>query len=438
MIIFYTIEYLLLSFLIVLNINSIIAIVFKPTKFSFKINFIFIVFIINAIIFTPTSLLSTYPILSLIITTTYYILLFLYIILSNRSVSMIKSIYVASLILFIDSIFPSLVFLFADIVFLIEEKRLVTWTSSLILNIILFVIIKTRLSKRTHIIQTNIKFISKSTYVLILLSFISSGGIVSIQSQSTDNIALQKALTKILTLITIVIFMIMIISLLTNCISKGYFESISKILENQVDSQVEYYNKLDSLNEGIREFRHDYKNHMLCIQSLIENKEYEDARQYISQITNQSIIDGENFYTGNKIADSILTDKNEKAKAKNTEIIFGGEIVSNISAFEICTILSNAIDNAIEACAKIKTDTKKIISVNCIYSRGIQMIKITNPVDSELQIDNGHILTSKSDKSSHGFGLYNIQKVVMKHKGDFDIYVQDGLFVLSVGFKINN
>ncbi len=437
MIFIYTAEFVLISILCVLNINHILSNLFRSNKFQFKISPVFVVFIINSIIFTPCLLLNVPPVFSLIITMSYYIFLFVYILISNKSIKRIKAIYVTILYLFVDSVFSSLVLILFDIFTQSKNERLIIWTASIIFNAIICVITCISSRKRRFKTVPNTEVISTSTYVMILLAIIFSGGLVENQKQRTSNIILQNDITKIFILITTILFIIIIISLLINCVSKVYFENASKILENQVSTQVEYYNTIDNLNEEIRELRHDYKNHMLCIQSLIEHEEYDDASQYISQITKQNIIEGMRFYTGNKIADSILNDKFEKAKMFNAEIVFEGEITNSISAFDICTILSNAIDNAIESCQKQKTAITKVIAVHCIYSKGIQMIKITNPINENLNLDNGLISTSKDDKISHGFGLYNIQKVVRNHRGDFDISVHDGLFVLWVGFKID-
>ena len=92
-------------------------------------------------------------------------------------------------------------------------------------------------------------------------------------------------------------------------------------MEKQVSEQVKYYIKIDKLNQDLREFRHDYKNHMICFQALLENGEYNDALEYIKEITNQDIIETHNFFSGNQIADAIFSDKNEYAVKNNIEII---------------------------------------------------------------------------------------------------------------------
>lgn len=199
--------------------------------------------------------------------------------------------------------------------------------------------------------------------------------------------------------------------------------------------QLDYYNKLEKKNAELREFRHDFKNHMLCLQALIENCDYEEASQYIQKITNRSYSEAPKYYTGNKLADAILADKSTLAEEINTEITFDGEIYDGISAPDICIILSNALDNAVEACAKI-SDTDKRIRVRCIFSKGVQIINISNPLAETADFSNNSIKTTKEDKNSHGFGLYNIKKTADMYNGTFSVKCEEGLFTLEVGLNI--
>lgn len=104
---------------------------------------------------------------------------------------------------------------------------------------------------------------------------------------------------------------------------------------------------------------------------------------------------------------------------------------------DLCTILSNALDNAIEACEKISSDEQKIILVKCSYIKHIQFIWISNPVAEDVKIINNTVETSKADKNIHGIGLYNIRRTVAKYEGEFEISCKDKMFVMDIGFKVD-
>ena len=138
------------------------------------------------------------------------------------------------------------------------------------------------------------------------------------------------------------------------------------------------------------------------------------------------------FRSGNTIADTILNDKNEIAAKNECRLNFTGVISPCISAFDICTILANALDNSIEACQKIPDGNKRFIDVNCFLKRDIQIICISNPNSN----DNPNLQTSKENKTDHGFGLFNIKKTVEKLGGTVNVTQQYPIFVLDIMFTV--
>lgn len=356
----------------------------------------------------------------------------------NKECSHKKSVYITFLYISIDSIIQSIVYLCFENNLLSFDKRLIMRSISLIVNLVIYIIMKyIFLSKSLGSTCIDTKVISNKSYILILTTLMLCG--ILLENQLIDinesAILLQAKFTKLLTAICIPLLILIIISLLFNCITKSYYQNTSSLLEKQINMQLDYYNKLEKKNSELREFRHDFKNHMLCLQSLIDNHDCEEASQYIQKITNRSYSEPAEFYTGNKIADAILADKSALASEINAEISFDGEIFDGISAPDICIILSNALDNAIEACAKI-SHTNKSISVKCIFSKGVQIINISNPTIDTDNITENSFHTTKDDKDNHGYGLYNIKKTVDMYNGMFSINCTGGIFTLEVGLNV--
>lgn len=432
------IEFLVISLLHLLNVHIILNFEFNIIQFK-PLTLLFInLYMAFAFLFVFTELYYFDNNIRIIIFIAYYTSLIISSLLLNQRQKYMTTIYTTLLYLSIDSILQSGVFLCTENLFSHYDKRFVMRIISVLSNILILLFLSSkRSSKRISqtIISSNI--ISRQTYILILIALIISGSLLEnqlIDINETDFI-LQIKTTKILTAICIPMLILIIISLLFNCITKSYYKNASSLLEKQINMQLDYYEKLEKKNKELREFRHDYKNHMLCLQALINSNELEEASQYIQKLTNRSYYETSEYFTGNKIADAILTDKSAAAKNIGAEINFQGEIFDGISASDICVILSNALDNAIEACGQISISGKSI-NVSCIFSRNVQIISISNPVISDTKIRNGFIETTKQDKSSHGFGLYNIKKTVDKYNGDFNIKCENGIFTLEIGFNI--
>ena len=228
-------------------------------------------------------------------------------------------------------------------------------------------------------------------------------------------------------------FMVLILVMRTNITSHRHKE-MTAILSEQIEKQVEYYNKINKLYAEFRSFRHDFKNHILCIGGLISEGENEMAMDYIHEIENMAAFEKREFDTGNIMVDALLSDKKSKANTVGAKLIFDGFVPTmGISNVDLCVIFSNAVDNAIEACAKGSSDEEKLITINSDFRQGCFFLKIMNPVFEQVNFKGKNkVLTSKKDSEHHGFGVANIVGTVEKYLGNTDISVNDGKFCLDL------
>lgn len=429
MIVIQTLEFIITAALYITNINRIMGLVSERKQHNKLVYILLLPYLASSF------LMSLFrdgrnPLVYLCATLLFYLLLYMIIILQYKS-SKLTTAYVSLMFLSIDSIVQTLGCIILGLVSHSFNQDIVLKTSSLIFNIVAFMIIKRTQGNHKNQIRNSIKLLPKRVYLLILISLFVIGHLCGNMAQTGDA-PFSNDLNSLFTSLTVLIFLVMIIWFVFSSISKQYYESISKVMEKQVDEQVSYYQKINKLSEDIREFRHDYKNHMICLQALLEGKEYADALEYVRDITRQDIIESNKFFSGNQIADAILSDKAELAKKAGCEIKFDGFISDEIPASDLCIILSNALDNAIEACARFTSNEPKIITVKCDILQGVQLMRITNPNDKT----NSTTETSKEDKENHGFGLYNIRRTVERHNGQMSIPSQTPLFILDLEFKV--
>lgn len=228
-------------------------------------------------------------------------------------------------------------------------------------------------------------------------------------------------------------FFVLMLVLRTN-INAHRHKEISDILSEQIEKQLEHYNKVNKIYAEFRSFRHDFKNHILCIGGLISEGENEKALEYINEIEDMATLEKREYDTGNIMVDALLSDKNAKAGTIGAKVVFEGFVPTmGISNADLCVIFSNAVDNAIEACAKGNTDIDKIITIHSDFRQGCYFIKFENPVFEEVNFGGKNkLITSKSDKEHHGFGVANILNTVDKYAGNTDIGVKDGEFCLDI------
>lgn len=205
-----------------------------------------------------------------------------------------------------------------------------------------------------------------------------------------------------------------------------------KISQIQIDSQLSQYEELLNKIREIKKFRHDYKNNMYALSSLINDGRVDDAREFIAGMNNTIASTEITFATGNYLADAIISHKATVAGQHDLTIKFRGTIPSvGITNNDLCTILSNALDNAIEG--SIKCSPCEII-IEAIETDGGFMVTISNPVSKPVMIKNNRIPSNKKTKKNHGFGIENIESAVEKYNGFVKFDCDNQIFTIKIGF----
>lgn len=224
---------------------------------------------------------------------------------------------------------------------------------------------------------------------------------------------------------------------LDNSMAKEYYKVINKGLEARIKSQYQYYQKLEQITRETRAIKHDMKNHLIVLRGLTEKGEKEEVIQYLdsiqSKMDNVSVV----VQTGNSIVDSIVNEKLEIATLKgiNMKVDMALEREINVSAMDLCVMVANSLDNAIEACDKIQQGGQKKILIYGRCHRGYLSFIISNSVAKNVYINDNSIVTSKADKLNHGYGLQNIKNSVKRNNGTLKIECVDDVFSLYIDIQ---
>ena len=222
--------------------------------------------------------------------------------------------------------------------------------------------------------------------------------------------------------------------------SNNRLKQLTASYEQQILAQAEHYKKLAESNFELRRFKHDFKNMSIALEKLLDSKEHPEALQVFKQYnkTLENPLGSSIIYdTGNGIADALLADKQARALSYNSNIVFQGSIPADyLLPTDICVLLGNALDNAIEACEKIKSVDTLTIDVSSNCNSGFMFLSITNPVCEKVNISNNHITTTKENKTLHGFGLYSLHSVVKKYDGNVELKSTDDSFTVNIDLSL--
>lgn len=207
------------------------------------------------------------------------------------------------------------------------------------------------------------------------------------------------------------------------------------ILMSQLRLQEASIINLENSYNRTRAFRHDIKNHVLLMNMLAEQGNYDELKAYLKEMS--GVIDESSYVriSGISAVDAILNEKLYEAQAQN--ITTNYDVVNldknSINPIDLCIILSNALDNAIEANEKIENIDSRYIKLKIHGNETFSVISVANPTVSENgKIDIGSVTTTKSDRENHGFGLKSIETAAKKYKGEILCKTEDGVFTIVI------
>ncbi|SCY09345.1 Sensor histidine kinase YesM [Pseudobutyrivibrio sp. AR14] len=208
---------------------------------------------------------------------------------------------------------------------------------------------------------------------------------------------------------------------------------INSLLEEHMQQATDYYNQLIEQENQTKKFRHDIKNILIALHSMVKENQNDKALLYIEDLNEVCEQLKPRYNTGNFIADAILSAKDTRAAMQNINISFDGYIPSEkVKDVDMVIVLSNMLDNAIEACEKITG--KKDIEIRSILQKKMWVLYIKNPSEEVNIINKNHIVTTKQEKMLHGFGLNNIERVAQKYNGNMQLAYKEGYFSSKITF----
>lgn len=205
----------------------------------------------------------------------------------------------------------------------------------------------------------------------------------------------------------------------------------------QMTTQQENYEKMLKSDEQLREFRHDYKNHMMVVTALLNSGRTEEAADYLDKVKVASGVAGRQFSTGSFIADAILNNKNSLAEEYAIHLSFDGRIPEKgIENSDLCTVLANLLDNAIENTKRFEGN--RYVNVAASVRNGYLALSLANPVSGKVPIRNNRIKTTKSDARNHGIGLRNVERTAEKYSGKLLLTCDEKEFCADVSMKLDH
>ena len=195
------------------------------------------------------------------------------------------------------------------------------------------------------------------------------------------------------------------------------------------DFHAEYYRHLEATQVQLRSFRHDMINHLQAMAALDDCS----MRKYCISLLNSPSLAAQKKFCENQVFNVVLSAKLPKIEEVGIDLHCQIDLDNKlkIDDADLCTILANSLDNAIEACENNQPENRKII-VKAQAKKGLFSFSVQNPTEGVTSLQ-----SRKKDRENHGFGIKNIENTVSKYGGNAQFGAHDGNFRVLISIPLN-
>ncbi len=206
-----------------------------------------------------------------------------------------------------------------------------------------------------------------------------------------------------------------------------------QIYKLKVKNQVDMYRSVSENFDKQRKKAHEYNNQIVCMESLIKNRQYDALEKFIGGVSEKINTEIDFICTNHVITDAILNTKYQEFKQKDIAFVFKLTDLSELSIADedVVVILSNLLNNAMEACEKCKDS--KVVKMKFVIEDENVFISVRNTYENAVIYENGKIQTTKKiNPEDHGMGIKNVVEAVTKYGGSYTIENDEKEFYFSI------
>lgn len=267
-----------------------------------------------------------------------------------------------------------------------------------------------------------------------LLSIIGISVLIVIQKEVMSHPRKGEDLLVILTML------ILICNLIVYCFIMQLKVQLQKeenyqIVACQNETLVKVISANKEVDEQRRKMGHDFNNHISCIDMLLQMGNIDKARGYIAKMNANYSSQYSGLSVDNEIADAIINEKVLLAQKHEIAYEINGSLEElQVDPMDLCILLSNSLDNAIEAARQVDEVSRRYICLKIQDDEKHVVINICNSFKGMLQ-DGEKLLTTKQDKEHHGIGMMSMQAAAQRNGGIVKWTCKEKEFELEIKLK---
>lgn len=193
-----------------------------------------------------------------------------------------------------------------------------------------------------------------------------------------------------------------------------------------------HYAEVENMYKEMRGWRHDYRNHLQTMKGYVAQGDLEAVSRYLDELDTELARISPMLKTGNSMADAILNSKISLARAQGIQVVADANIPVALTTpeLELCTILGNLFDNAIEASLALPPEERMIRVYMDMKGTRLYICFTNLTAVGKLKKQGGRFASTKG--SGRGLGQKRIDDIVARHGGWVDRNSEDGAFTTEI------
>lgn len=205
-----------------------------------------------------------------------------------------------------------------------------------------------------------------------------------------------------------------------------------RISEYQNDLLATHYREVENMYRQTRGWRHDYRNHIQVLMSLTEDGDLEAVKRYLQGLHMDLNTVDTALKTGNKMTDVILNSKISLAKSREIAVTADAHVpvTLTVSEIDLCIIVGNLLDNAIEACMQLPAKERFIRIYMDMKNTQLYMSVTNTTAHKKQKKEGGRFRSTKG--AGHGYGLVRIDTIIERCQGYISRNSEDGVFTTEI------
>lgn len=199
------------------------------------------------------------------------------------------------------------------------------------------------------------------------------------------------------------------------------------ILQQAFKSQEKSVEETKILYQSVRSIRHDLKQHFQVALTMLHSGKINEAVDYMEKY-NDTVLDGisNKVFCDNDVVNYIINSKSKICSDRHIKIyIYIANEIPEFSDLDLCVLLGNALDNAIEG---VSCDGNNEIYLEFRNVDNFFMISVKNTIINSVLEYNPNLISTKNEKELHGLGILSMKEVVQKYNGSIEFYESDNKF----------